>query len=64
MRQSSGLCCMNAVKTADCIPPTVHIHAVSDSWAGYLFNDEAYNFDQNQIGINYTNRSTNNLQPN
>ncbi len=55
---------MNAVKTADCIPPTVHIHAVSDSWAGYLFNDEAYNFDQNQIGINYTNRSTSNLQPN
>jgi hypothetical protein len=41
MSQSSGLCCMNTVKTVDWMPPTVHIHAVSESWAGYLFRDDA-----------------------
>jgi hypothetical protein len=32
---------MNTVKTVDWMPPTVHIHAVSESWAGYLFRDDA-----------------------
>lgn len=52
--QSSGLRCMSAVKTVDCIPPTVHIHAVSESWAGYLFRDDACHFHtQNEKDPNY-----------
>lgn len=51
MAQAAGLCSMMTVKTADCAPPTKLIHVVSDSWAGYLFNVNAYNFQRNIICI-------------
>lgn len=35
---AAGLCSTNAAKIADCAPPTKHIHAVSESCAGYLLN--------------------------
>lgn len=44
MVQAARLCCIITVKTADCAPPTKLIHVVRDSFAGYLFNVNAYNF--------------------
>lgn len=36
------LCSTITVKTADCAPPTKHIHVVNDNCAGYLFTLYAY----------------------
>jgi hypothetical protein len=47
MAQAARLCSMITVKTADCAAPIKLIHVVSDSWAGYLFNVNAYNFQRN-----------------
>lgn len=42
MNHALGLCCRNAVKTADCAAPMQFTHAVSDSCAGYFFTMIAY----------------------
>lgn len=49
MSQSCLSCCSSTVKATDWTPPTVAIHAVSDSSAGYRFTDVAcmmYQMDQ------------------
>lgn len=47
--QAALFCSAITVYIADCAPPTKHIHVVSKSCAGYLFNVNACNICKNQL---------------
>lgn len=60
MAHADGLCSINAVKMADCAPPTMHTHVVSESCAGYRFNVIAWMIDDQNIAFS-DNQSKQNL---